>query len=69
LLDAHPEIALSVKTVVSERKENLQNKKQEALYVPPPKKESFFKRLKKKGFALLGLQQELEDDSKEVVKK
>jgi branched-chain amino acid transport system substrate-binding protein len=70
LLDAHPEIANSVKTVVSERKENLQSKKQEALYVPPPKKDGFFKRLKKKGFALLGLQKELEEEPIEkAVKK
>jgi potassium-dependent mechanosensitive channel len=70
LLDAHPEIANSVKSVVTERKENLQSKKQEALYVPPPQKESLFKRLKKKGFALLGLQKELEEEpTDKAVKK
>lgn len=70
LLDAHPEIALSVKTVVTERKENLQTKKQEALYVPPPPKESIFKRLKKKIFISLGLQKELdEEETKQEVKK
>ncbi len=64
LLDAHPEIANSVKSVAKERKENLQSKKQEALYVPPPKKESIFQRLKKKSYALLGLAKEIEDESK-----
>ncbi|MCB1179015.1 MAG: ABC transporter substrate-binding protein [Leptospiraceae bacterium] len=70
LLDAHPEIANSVKTVVKERKENLQSKKQEALYVPPPKKESFWKKIKKKSYALLGLQKEIEEEEpKEIVQK
>lgn len=69
LLDAHPEIANSVKSVVSERKENLQTKKQEALYVPPPKKESWYKRMKKKIFISLGLAKELEEETKEVIKK
>jgi hypothetical protein len=40
----------------------LQNKTEEALYVAPPKKESLFKKIKRKGYALLGLQKEVEEE-------
>ncbi|MCB1142946.1 MAG: ABC transporter substrate-binding protein [Leptospiraceae bacterium] len=63
-LEKHPEIYRYVQKVMSQRSENSQSKKQEAMFVPPPQKESILQRLKKKSFALLGLQTELEEENK-----
>ncbi|MDX1958703.1 MAG: ABC transporter substrate-binding protein [Leptospiraceae bacterium] len=59
LLENHPEIYKNVKQVLAERKENLQSKKEEALYVPPPKKVSFYQKMKQRTFKMLGIQKEI----------
>ncbi|HNM06118.1 MAG TPA: mechanosensitive ion channel family protein, partial [Leptospiraceae bacterium] len=61
LLEKHPEIYNNVKQVSNQRKENLQTKKQEAMYVPPPKQESLMTRLKRKIYGTLGLLKEIEE--------
>jgi potassium-dependent mechanosensitive channel len=60
-LEKHPEIFRNVKKVISQRTETSQSKKQEAMYVAPPKKESLLQMFLKKGFGLFGIDREGEE--------
>jgi branched-chain amino acid transport system substrate-binding protein len=61
-LEKHPEILRNVKKVMTQRTDVLQNKKQEAMAEPPPKKVSWFEKFKLKLYAILGIEDD-DDDS------